>query len=239
MACKTDGSTIDCGSGSSTYCCVNKKERCTGTKGQAFICWHNSRNTLNNFTFASLQEVHQSLSANQPDATTLPFDPIALAAQTAAPTTSSTTSSTSVPTITPPVESTLQPPPDTGLAPGAIAGIVVGIMAAVAILGVGGFFVWRKRRRDAEPMPLIPASYYEPKIYVDSPDMPRHELVSDYKGTELPGQSEWGPAELPAPASRFANHGWNDNVSATSVSPTSIAPDSFAPSPSSRVGRRP
>ncbi|CAK7207233.1 hypothetical protein SEUCBS139899_010043 [Sporothrix eucalyptigena] len=154
--CASDGSTIDCGTGSTTWCCVDGREQCTNAKNQINICWSTHHDVLNNITNKVLNDTYSSLSSAHPSATTWSFDPDALIALTAPPTSSATSSggSGSATTSAPSTSGT-----DTNggsgnntsgttskVTGGAIAGIVVGSIAGVALIGLGLFLLWRRAR---------------------------------------------------------------------------------------------
>ncbi|KAH8837775.1 hypothetical protein MCOR27_003999 [Pyricularia oryzae] len=177
--CQGDGSTMACGSGTSSWCCLaNGREKCTETRNQINICWSTAHDTLRNISVASLEAVQSSLASKNPDASSLMFTPTDIIAATrtptATPSTSVTTTSSGASSAT---SSTSTSPAATSaagaaegagsgnsnadssssssssLGPGAIAGVVVGLVAALAIIGLVGFLIWRRiKRKEADNM---------------------------------------------------------------------------------------
>ncbi|KAJ4135268.1 hypothetical protein NW768_004890 [Fusarium equiseti] len=92
-----------------------------------------------------LEEMYSSLSVSAPSGTYLSFDPLALiaATQTSSSTTADAASATAAATNTTESES--------GLSGGAIGGIVAGSVVGVALLGLGAWFLLRKKRRERVP----------------------------------------------------------------------------------------
>ncbi len=212
--CANDGSTIDCGTGGTSWCCVNGRERCTETQNQINICWSTAHDTLNNISNSVLNDTYSSLSSAHPSATTWSFSPFALIAETQ-PALTATTSSTSTGTT-----STTNPDIATGTAPvptetghakpgltgGAIAGIVIGVVA-LALAAVGAFFLWRRNKQRS-------VQITNAQELADSPngprldDKPRYATVpyADpysqsspvHHSAELHAESATPPQELPA-----------------------------------------
>jgi len=152
--CATDGSTLDCGSGTYTWCCLDKTEICTGTKGQINICWSSAHDTLTNISAPSLNQTYSSLSAAKPSASSYTFDPVALIKATATSSTSTSTSSPSssaTSTGSTAISSSPTTSPSPSLSGGAIAGIVIGAIAGLALLAVGIYLVIRHNKRRNAP----------------------------------------------------------------------------------------
>ncbi|CAK7212980.1 hypothetical protein SCUCBS95973_001644 [Sporothrix curviconia] len=150
--CANDGSTTDCGTGSTTWCCIYSREECTATKNQVNVCWSTHHDILNNITNKVLNDTYSSLSKAHPSATTWSFEPLALIAETAPPTSSATSSGdTSATSSAPSAAATATNGghessvirKTTG---GAIAGIVIGSIAGVALIAGIIFFLWRRAR---------------------------------------------------------------------------------------------
>lgn len=165
--CASDGSTVTCGTGSGTWCCVSGSEICTQAPGQINICWSTTESIIQNISVDALQSTYSALSSASPAASSFSFDPQALIAATAttsstrtSPTSSPTNSATDssspsagggassqnsgVPSTSPVANS------DSGLGGGAIAGIVVGVLGALAIGAVIGYFVMRAMKKKKE-----------------------------------------------------------------------------------------
>ncbi|CAK7219591.1 hypothetical protein SBRCBS47491_003905 [Sporothrix bragantina] len=152
--CAKDGSTTDCGTGSTTWCCVDGREQCTGAKNQINICWSTHHDILNNITNKVLNNTYSSLSAAHPSATTWAFDPLELIAQTAPPASSATPSSDASASSSAPSASTTSDDGNGNVGDstshktsgGAIAGIAIGVVAGVALIAGILFFLWRRHR---------------------------------------------------------------------------------------------
>ncbi|KAI6372401.1 hypothetical protein MCOR25_003724 [Pyricularia grisea] len=160
--CKTDGTTLSCGSGTDSWCCLAGSEKCTERSGQTGICWSTLQNTLKQISESDLEEAFSSLSSAKPGSSTLPFTPSTLIAATmsgASESGAATVTATDVPGSP---SSTSSPSSDTagsgssnnngngGLTPGAIAGMVVGLVLGLAVIALSGFLIWKCiKRRDA------------------------------------------------------------------------------------------
>lgn len=119
-----------------------------------------AENPLAEIESSVLEEMYSSLSVSAASETYLSFDPSALVAATQ--TSSSTATSTAVST-TASTESTAADAasataaatntaePDSGLSGGAIGGIVAGVVVGVALLGLGVWFLLKKKRRERVP----------------------------------------------------------------------------------------
>ncbi|KAI6314566.1 hypothetical protein MCOR30_009914 [Pyricularia oryzae] len=174
--CQDDGSTIVCGSGATSWCCLaNGKEKCTEMRNQINICWSTGHDTLRNISVASIEAVHSSLASKNPDASSLIFTPTEIIARTrTSTTTTSTTTSSSGPSL---VTSNINTSTSlaaanasgaaegsgsgksnsdsslSSLGPDTIAGMVVGLVATLTIIGVIGFLIWRRiKRKEADNM---------------------------------------------------------------------------------------
>ncbi|EHA51784.1 hypothetical protein MGG_07657 [Pyricularia oryzae 70-15] len=160
--CKTDGTTLSCGSGSNSWCCLAGSEKCTERSGQTGICWSTLQNTLKQISVPDLEVAFSSLSSAQPAASTLPFTPSRLIAATmsGSPDSSATATGddgpaavTNVPGSPSGTSSSASDAAGSGsggLAPGAIAGMVVGLVLGLAVIAVSGFLIWRCiKRREA------------------------------------------------------------------------------------------
>lgn len=152
--CASDGSTIDCGTGTTKWCCVDQREKCTAAKNQVNICWATAHDILNNITNKVLNDTYSSLSSAHPSATTWAFSPEELIAQTAPPTTSGASPTSSGASSGTSAATNPSGSNDNGggdnttskISSGAIAGIVIGAIAGVALIAAGLFFLWRRAR---------------------------------------------------------------------------------------------
>ncbi|TLS29256.1 hypothetical protein PpBr36_00026 [Pyricularia pennisetigena] len=221
--CQGDGSTMACGSGTTSWCCLaNGKEKCTETKGQINICWSTGYDTLRNISVASLEAVHSSLASKNPDASSLMFTPTEVIAATRTPTATSSSSAAATTTASgassAAASSASSSPSATGaagsagsaegggsgnsssdsssssLAPGAIAGVVVGLVAALAIIGLVGFLVWRRiKRKEAD------------EVAAANAQSPGTSELAGHNG--LPFSPRSNASELPVGYSHIAAHG--------------------------------
>ncbi|OAA57442.1 hypothetical protein SPI_07101 [Niveomyces insectorum RCEF 264] len=160
QTCAHDGSTTDCGTGDTTWCCVDGREICTRARNQINICWSAAHDLLNNISLAVLNDTYSSLSNAHPSATTWAFDPVKLVAETEPALTASSSTTATSPSSTssslPPLTVVASPTggsdnhdnshASSGLSGGAIAGIVIGVLAGVAALCAVAFVVLRRRR---------------------------------------------------------------------------------------------
>ena len=226
--CASDGSTVDCGTGDTTWCCVDGREKCTEKTGQINVCWSTSRDTLNNITNDVLNDTYSSLSSAKPSATTWAFTPVSLIAltnpavtqsqsQTPTPTPDSDASSigSSVPTAVPTDGSGA----GTSLGGGAIAGVVVGALGGVALLGLGIFMVCRRQKQRhspdaaAGPHDKTGGGYSGYSGYSDSYAQPSHAPPTELQGDnavpqELPGSWDAGVhSELSATSPAVSSFG--------------------------------
>ncbi|KAH8690650.1 hypothetical protein BGW36DRAFT_58296 [Talaromyces proteolyticus] len=211
--CQTDGSTLSCGNGDNTWCCLYPSEICTQTSGQINICWSTAHDTLTNISLSTLNQTYLSLSSASPSASSWSFSPEKLIAATATTTTSTSTSTTkhtamttdthsSTTSATP--SSTTSPSSSSSLSGGAIAGIVIGAVAGVVIIVALLLYLFRRRRGQGDT-PTGNAHHenvvygsepkHEVKLQPTSryPQGPMHELASAQR-TELPTNT---PQELP------------------------------------------
>ncbi|KAH8817218.1 hypothetical protein F5884DRAFT_853641 [Xylogone sp. PMI_703] len=213
--CANDGSTIDCGDGQNTWCCLDQTEICTQIRGQINICWNSAHDTLNNISISALNKTYSSLSSATPSASSWTFDPVLLIAATQTYSTKTSTSTSVSTTSSAPTKSSSAPPPPTttphsssSLSGGAIAGIVIGVIAALVLLAIGIFLLRRRnKQRGVATTQEGPTTetYTYGKIEPHSHELadPRKdapgELYSHYHGSEMDANQEsWPPQELPA-----------------------------------------
>jgi LPXTG-motif cell wall-anchored protein len=99
-----------------------------------------------------LNDTYESLLSASPSASAFPVALTALAAlaqsTSSASTRSSSASVSSTSASASPTNSAAPPPKDDGLSGGAIGGIVGGVVGGLALLGLAGFFFWRKRKNN-------------------------------------------------------------------------------------------
>ncbi|KAE9969600.1 hypothetical protein EG328_005719 [Venturia inaequalis] len=205
--CASDGSTIDCGDGSNSWCCLNGTEICTQTAGQINICWASPHDTLTNISSGSLVSLYSSLSSASPTASSYTFDPLKLIAATA--TTSSITQSTGHSSSRTPSSSstassstsasaTATASPSSSISRGAIAGVVIAILAALALLA-GGFFLFSRKGKQKKDVYEADAKEHPGKPGTPSQHYAPQELASSNERSELPAShARTAPVELPA-----------------------------------------
>ncbi|RSL95922.1 hypothetical protein CDV31_013701 [Fusarium ambrosium] len=115
-----------------------------------------AENPLPEIGSSVLEEMYSSLSHSKPSETYLSFDPSALIAATetsSSPATSTastiaSTESTTADAASATASATNTTEPKSGLSGGAIGGIVAGVVVGVALLGLGAWFLLRKKRRE-------------------------------------------------------------------------------------------
>lgn len=115
-----------------------------------------AENPLPEIGSSVLKEMYSSLSTLEPSATYLSFDPSALIAATqtsswTATSTAASTESNTADAASATAVATDTTDPESGLSGGAIGGIVAGVVVGVALLGLGAWFLLRKKRRERVP----------------------------------------------------------------------------------------
>ncbi|KAF9692728.1 hypothetical protein EKO04_009059 [Ascochyta lentis] len=188
-------------------------EECTATKNQVNVCWSTVENPVANLSDTKLNDTFSSLSSAQPSASSFPISLAQLQA-TATPTTSlpvslsasslSSASETGSPSAvdTPfPAQSTGQK----GISGGAIGGIVGGVVGGLAIIGVVGFLLFRRRKANSigEHAPIASGTPSE------------HEHGNPYELNAYQ-QQHAAMAEAPTPMEKYAH-----NAGAGSAGPAS------------------
>ncbi|KAF2154514.1 hypothetical protein K461DRAFT_275632 [Myriangium duriaei CBS 260.36] len=244
--CSSDGSTINCGSGSYTWCCLDNSEVCTGTSNQINICWNSAHDTLTNISASVLNDTYSSLSSATPKASSWSFSPLSLIAETSplpssstatSPTSAPTTSSASGPTTssssssTSPSSSASSGPVSSSsshLSGGAIGGIVVGAIAAVALVALVLLLFLRRKRASAPHQDRYDSNAPVHAYYADeghgiqqshlgSPQVPMSELSGQMQPGELPAHSL---NELPGDSKHLsANPTEMSSISSTTKTP--------------------
>lgn len=154
-------------------------EVCTETADQINICWSGLSDPLAKLNATAVNQTAHSLSLAQPSASSYPVSLDALqkltsttAATSTTATSSSTASSTLVlssstgaPVATPSVTSSVVEKSDSGLSGGAIGGIVGGVVGGLALLGIVGLLVWRRRRNQGNSYAPANSSDMAPSAY--------------------------------------------------------------------------
>ncbi|CAG7561894.1 unnamed protein product [Fusarium equiseti] len=135
--------------------CMRGSEECVrGGKTDLCILAHKeAENPLPEIGSSVLEEMYSSLSTLEPSATYLSFHPSALiaATQTSSSTATSTAASTTADAASATAVATNTTEPESGLSGGAIGGIVAGVVVGVVLLGLGAWFLLRKKRRKRVP----------------------------------------------------------------------------------------
>lgn len=127
-------------------------ETCTERQNQINICWSSTTNPVALLNATAVNETAHSLEAAKPSAAsyTIALNALqTLTSTTAAPTSATqTTSSTStvISSTKAPASSSPVANDSSGISGGAIGGIVGGVVGGLALLGIAGFFLWRRRK---------------------------------------------------------------------------------------------
>ncbi|KAH7359793.1 hypothetical protein BKA66DRAFT_223697 [Pyrenochaeta sp. MPI-SDFR-AT-0127] len=153
-----------CSSGSNRYCCAKESETCTETSNQINICWSTLENRVAPLNATRVNETFFALSSASPSAASYTISPESLLALTSTTPASSATSpssptsdsasavssvlsSVSSPGSTPTFSApTSSPGGGGGTSGGTIGGIVGGVVGGLALAGIAGIFVWRRRK---------------------------------------------------------------------------------------------
>jgi LPXTG-motif cell wall-anchored protein len=143
-------------------------ETCTETADQVNIGWSTLEDPLAHFNATAVNETAESLEAARPFAPTYAISLSELQALTSTSTGSSPTSSSSpsspsvsaTPSTTATAAAVASPAPtdnpSSGRSGDAIGGIGGGVVGGLALLGISGIFL-RRRRRNARSNPYVPA----------------------------------------------------------------------------------
>ncbi|KAF4538847.1 uncharacterized protein LTHEOB_1201 [Lasiodiplodia theobromae] len=185
-----DDSQIYCSSNEAEWCCTQNDE-CTRTPGQINICWGLFKNPVYNMSSS------EALVYNQEHYSTLGSTTTSAAASTSAspPATNAAEASSATSTTTSTSASTSASSQATAaaggssLSTGAVTGIAVGCaLGGVALAGLAGLLIWRRRRRSgigATPRWANDQSAAEPKQSGSEPLS--HELHTDNQLHEADG----------------------------------------------------
>ncbi|KAF3009783.1 hypothetical protein E8E13_009921 [Curvularia kusanoi] len=191
-----------------------EKSECTQTKNQVNVCWSTVENPVANLSESKMNQTFSSLSAARPRASSYPVSLAQLQA-TATPTTSlpqslppsSLSSATATATSSSPSsESSASPEPSTdngsnkGLSGGAIGGIVGGVVGGLALLGVAGFLLFRRRKANSKGThaPIASGPPSEPEEHGGNP----YEMNAFQQ--QQAGMAEAPPTENYSPLDQLA-----------------------------------
>ncbi|KAF3046957.1 hypothetical protein E8E12_009453 [Didymella heteroderae] len=203
------GGQQSCSSGDNAFCCLKSREECTQTKNQVNVCWSTIDNPVANLSDTKLNDTFSSLSSAKPRASSFPVSLAQLQAS-ATPTTSLpvslSASSLSSGTATIPANmdatstSLITDPPEAqvtvkkGISGGAIGGIVGGVVGGLAVIGVAGFLLFRRRRAKSkgDHAPIASGPPSEPEEHGNPYELNAYQ------------QQHAGMAEAPVPAEKYA-----------------------------------
>ncbi|KNG45974.1 hypothetical protein DDE82_007492 [Stemphylium lycopersici] len=206
------GNQQACGSGINTFCCLESSEVCTESANQINICWSRLNNPLASLNASAINETAQSLESARPSAATYAISLSVLQSLTSTTATPSSASQSSLdisptasvtsaarPTTTAasfPSASAATEDSDSGISGGAIGGIVGGVIGGLAIFGLAGIFLWRKRKNDKGRNPYEPANSDNGGGALYSLG-PRTEMDSNQAYVEAPVTEKYGHAINP------------------------------------------
>ncbi|CAE7028090.1 hypothetical protein CFE70_004034 [Pyrenophora teres f. teres 0-1] len=211
------GSQQACSSGSNAFCCLKSSEICTERANQVNVCWSTLKDPIALLNATAVNETAQSLEFARPSAATYPIslsDLQALSSTTATPPSATPSPSGKPPSsssVAPPVSAaaTASSPPfpsstakgngGSGLSGGAIGGIVGGVVGGLALLGIAGLLLWR-RKRNNKSNPYKPANAHSPTPYSANPvvEMDANQTYANAPVTEKYGQEVRPMVEVPA-----------------------------------------
>ncbi|RMZ71888.1 transmembrane alpha-helix domain-containing [Pyrenophora seminiperda CCB06] len=202
------GSQQVCSSGDNAFCCLKSS--------QVNICWSTLKDPLATLNVTAVNETAHSLEAASPSAATYSISLsalLALTSTTAAPSSvtgspSGKPSSSAGPSAsaTPAASSSTPTGKSSGLSGGAIGGIVGGVVGGLALLGIAGILLWRRRQKK-QSNPYEPANMNSPTMPPHSPaqlpanavmEMDAHQPYSNVPVTEKYGHEVAHVAEAPA-----------------------------------------
>ncbi|KAH7125151.1 hypothetical protein B0J11DRAFT_605392 [Dendryphion nanum] len=170
------------------YCCGKQTEECTQDSKRFNICWSTLEDeiaTLNgtqvNATFSVLSSANPSVSLYSINSASL-FAMTTTTPGSATTPTASLTAGLTIATRPNPTSSlqsaTLLPSPtgSPGLSAGAKGGIAGGVVGGVALLGIAGLLLWRRRKNK---MPAMQQAAYATYGYQPPHDMPERYAQKD------------------------------------------------------------
>ncbi|KAE8854208.1 hypothetical protein HRS9122_01200 [Pyrenophora teres f. teres] len=196
---------------------LTKCEICTERANQVNVCWSTLKDPIALLNATAVNETAQSLEFARPSAATYPIslsDLQALSSTTATPPSATPSPSGKPPSsssVAPPVSAaaTASSPPfpsstakgngGSGLSGGAIGGIVGGVVGGLALLGIAGLLLWR-RKRNNKSNPYKPANAHSPTPYSANPvvEMDANQTYANAPVTEKYGQEVRPMVEVPA-----------------------------------------
>ncbi|KAJ4392668.1 hypothetical protein N0V91_011321 [Didymella pomorum] len=185
-------------------------EECTQTKNQVNVCWSTIDNPVANLSDTKLNDTFSSLSSARPSASSFPISlaqlqasatpttslPVSLSASslssgTATIPASTDASATSAITNSPEAEPTEE---KKGISGGAIGGIVGGIVGGLALIGVAGLLLFKRRRANSkgDHAPIASGPPSEPEEHGNPYELNAYQ------------QQHAGMAEAPVPTEKYA-----------------------------------
>ncbi|CAA9960607.1 hypothetical protein PTMSG1_04007 [Pyrenophora teres f. maculata] len=196
---------------------TSTSEICTERANQVNVCWSTLKDPIALLNATAVNETAQSLEFARPSAATYPIslsDLQALSSTTATPPSATPSPSGKPPSsssVAPPVSAaaTASSPPfptstakgngGSGLSGGAIGGIVGGVVGGLALLGIAGLLLWR-RKRNNKSNPYKPANAHSPTPYSANPvvEMDANQTYANAPVTEKYGQEVRPMVEVPA-----------------------------------------
>lgn len=182
-----------------------RSEECTQTKDQINVCWSTVDNPVANLSDTRMNDTFSSLSSAKPSASSFPISLAQLQA-TATPTTSlpvslsasslsSATAASISATTTPSSSAAPVSEEKKGISGGAIGGIVGGVVGGLALIGVAGFLLFRRRKNNSkgEHAPIASGTPSE------------HEHGNPYELNAYQ-QQQHGMAEAPVPTEKYGHN---------------------------------
>ncbi|USP75419.1 uncharacterized protein yc1106_02693 [Curvularia clavata] len=234
------GNQQSCGSGINTFCCLKSSEHCTERQNQTNICWSSAPNPIASLNETAVNETAHSLESARPSASSYVVQLAALATLTSTtPGLPSATKSTpaSSPTTSPSQETSSSTPTgdsSSGISGGAIGGIVGGVVGGLALLGVVGYFLWR-RRKNNKHNPYKAANMHEPSHVDEAPSAPAaaetssNPLYAEAPATENSAGAKATAEDLP-PNEIIANK-TDPSVAPLDSPPDWVYPETLPPMP--------
>ncbi|RYN56356.1 hypothetical protein AA0118_g8206 [Alternaria tenuissima] len=197
-----------CSSEPNTFCCLKSSETCTETADQINICWSQLDNPIASLNATAVNATAQSLESIRPSAATYAVDLSALQTLTSTaaassshnpsasgqqPTATTTSSILSQTTASHSEATSNNSSTDGGLSSDAIGGVVGGLVGGLALLGLAGFFFWR-RLKNGKRNPYKPANLHNSATHsVGYPS----EMDSNHIYTSSPATEKYGYAVTP------------------------------------------
>jgi len=213
------GSQQACSSPQNAFCCLKSSETCTERANQINICWSTLKDPIASLNATAVNDTAHSLEAAHPSAATYSVslsvlqgltsttatpssatqtDSVAPSASTTAIASSSVAPSVST-TVTAFFTPTSKYNGDSGLSGGAKGGIVGGVVGGLALLGIVGLLLWRRKRQNKNN-PYQSAHSHSPTQYSTNPavEMDANQTYSNAPVTEKYGQEVRPVAEVSA-----------------------------------------